>query len=358
MINTFYYIVPFLCILGLLVFAHELGHYWAARRAGMKVHEFAIGMGPVLWGFRRKFEEDGRVDETLYSLRAIPLGGFVRIAGMEPNENPDDPGGFETKPWGWRFVTLIAGCVMNFALAALLFCILGFTYGFQVGPENVVEQVVPGQPAARAGMQPGDQIIGVEGRRTTDVIEIRRSIEQHPGKPLSLTVLRGDKPVNVTLTPNSVRREGQTVGQIGVQFTYTDARKRVDPGTALVMGTQMTYKWFLNMIQGFSDLITRRTSSEGIGGPVMIIQQTGQVAKSGLPNLMEFAGLLSINLGFINLLPFPALDGGRLIFLILQLFRIRIDPRKEAYVHALGMLMLLFLIVLVTFRDIRRWIGI
>lgn len=356
LINTLYYIVPFLCILGLLVFAHELGHYWAARRAGMRVHEFAIGMGPVLWSIRKKFEENGRMDETLWSIRAIPLGGFVRIAGMEPSEDPHEPGGFDTKPWGWRFVTLIAGCVMNFALAAILFCILGVFIGYPKGVDNVVGSVVPNYPAAKAGLKSGDEIVGVGGVPTTDIERIRRTIEEHPGEALQLTIMRDGQSRTFTLTPSAEKEGEKKVGRIGVQFK--PIRERVNPATALVMGVQSTYEASKGMLFGLYALATRKISGDVVGGPVMIVQQTGEMAKSGIPSLIEFTALLSINLGFINLLPFPALDGGRLIFLILQLFRVRVDPRKEAYVHAMGMLVLLFFIIVITYRDIQRWLNL
>jgi regulator of sigma E protease len=358
-----YTTIPFIVILGVLVFIHELGHYWAARRAGMKVHEFAIGMGPVLWSTMRHHAIAGvpSGDSTQYSLRAVPLGGFVRIAGMDPGEDPNAAGGFETKPWGWRFITLLAGCVMNFALAAFLFMIVGITAGIAV-TNNQVQLAVKNRPAAMAGIQQGDRIIGIGTIRTTDVDLLRKEIETHPGQSLQFSVERQGKTLHIPITPAMDKDEfGNNVGRIGISFG--SSIKKVGPLEALQDGVFKTRDMAVQIYKTLIGLVTGRRGSEDIGGPVAIIQQTGEVAqyaaKSGeFASLFLFAAMLSVNLGFINLLPIPALDGGRLFVLILEgVLRIRFDPKKVAYVHALGMIFLLMLIVLVTFRDLRRIFG-
>ena len=344
--------VPFLIILGVLVFVHEFGHFWAAKRAGMKVHAFAIGMGPAIPGLTFKR------DETTYSICAIPLGGYVRIAGMDPNEDPNEPGGFNTKPWGWRFTTLVAGCVMNFVLAALLFCALGMFIGTPTGEvTNRVDLVMPNMPAAQAGLKAGDLVVGVEDVRVSaettsaaEVEKLRKRIEASPGRPIRVALLREGKPLEITLTPNSTKEEGKAVGRIGVSFT--PVMQRVGPIQALSMGVTQTAKMSRDMLKGLGMLFTGRAKTDDIGGPVAIFKHTGDVARTGFANLVGFAAMLSINLGILNLLPIPALDGGRLIFLILEAMRLRVDPKKEAYVHAVGMVFLLLLILMITFKDL------
>lgn len=365
LINTFYTIVPTLLVLGLLVFAHELGHYWAARRAGMKVHEFAIGMGPVLWSTKRAVRlpvggGSAPVDDTImYSLRAIPLGGFVRIGGMEPGEDPNEPGSFNTKPWAWRFITLIAGCVMNFVLAAFLFCLLGTLIGLPTGAAtNEVDIVMPNTPAAQIGLQSGDRLLSVAGVRTDDVARLRKEIESHPKQPIFITFQRGNSTLTRTLTPAGVKEDGKQVGRVGIQFVTLKERK--NPVEALSMGMQQTWGWSYTTVKGLSDMLTSKISvKENVGGPVKIFQQTGQYAKRGIDDLIIFAAILSINLGIFNLLPIPALDGGRLIFLLLELVRRgrRVDPKKEAYVHAAGMVFLLMLILLITYKDVAEIVS-
>jgi regulator of sigma E protease len=359
-----YTAIPFIVILGILVFIHELGHYWAARRAGMRVHEFAIGMGPILWTTLRHHAVPGlpEGEETRYSLRAVPLGGFVRIAGMDPGEDPDAPGSFERQSWGWRFITLLAGCVMNFALAAFLFMIVGITAGIGV-TNNQVQLAVANRPAALAGIKQGDRIVGIGTVRTTDVERLRREIENHPGQSLQFTVERQGKTLQVPITPALDKDEfGNNVGRIGISFG--NSLKKVGPMEALIDGGTKTWQMVVQIYKTLAGLLTGRRGSADIGGPVAIIQQTGEVAqyaaKSGeFASLFMFAAMLSVNLGFINLLPIPALDGGRLFVLILEgILRIRFDPKKVAYVHAIGMIFLLMLIVLVTFRDIRHIFGI
>ncbi len=362
-VGFLYSTVPFIVILGLLVFVHEFGHYWSAKRAGMTVHEFAIGMGPALWtthGKAPRGTAEGEEEPTVYSLRAIPLGGFVRIAGMEPNEEPNQPGGFNTKPWGWRFLTLIAGCAMNFALAALLFCLLGATIGVETGAVTTrIGSVVAEYPAQKAGLQAGDRLLAIDSVRTDDVQRLRSIIEAHPGQPITLTLDRDGQTLTRTLTPEAKPGEGKKqVGKVGIAFA--PEMQRVNPLQALGLGVTRTYEMTRGMLEGLGIMFSGRVKfSESVGGPVMILQQTSEVARSGVAQLINWAAILSINLGILNLLPIPALDGGRIMFLILEALRRgrRVDPRKEAYVHLAGMALLVAFILFVTYHDIRRLVS-
>ncbi|MBW3624863.1 MAG: RIP metalloprotease RseP [Armatimonadetes bacterium] len=362
-INTLYTIIPFLLILGVLVFVHELGHYWAARRAGMKVHEFAIGFGNVLWSTKRKVpvrvgrSDEMELDETTYSLRAIPLGGFVRIAGMDPGEDPNEPGSFSTKSWGWRFTTLIAGCVMNFALAVLLYGLIGSFHG--IPTDRVTSEiggVVPGTPAAKAGLKAGDKIVAVNDIKTEEVSRLRSEIESHPGRPVQVVIRRGEETLTRTLTPTAAKDEaGQTVGRVGVAFS--PVFERVGPIQALGYGVTSIWTMTRMTFEGLGAMITRRIGfKDNIGGPVMILQQTGEVAQRGVMPLLHWMAMLSVNLGIFNLLPIPALDGGRLMFLLIEAVRFgrRVDPKKEAYVHMAGFVLLLLFILTVTYNDLSR----
>jgi regulator of sigma E protease len=362
--------IPFVLILGLLVFAHEWGHYLSARRAGMKVHAFSIGMGPAIWTFRRRFpahpetdrraengkavapEESEETYETTYSICAIPIGGYVRIAGMDPNEDPDEPGGFNTKSWGWRFLTLIAGCVMNFVLAALLFCIMGMLIGYPTGFTNKIGEVLPKTPAAQAQLQPGDQIVSVGNVRTASVDKLRKAIESHPGQAVQISIQRDGQLLVRTVTPAATTEDGKKIGRIGIAFL--PVRERVNPAKALYLGVERTYEMTHAMIQGLVMMVTGKVQGR-LGGPVAIFQQTGEAAQGGPGDLLAFAAMLSIDLGLMNLLPIPALDGGRLLFLVVEAVRggRRVDPKKEAYVHFVGLVLILLFMVIVTYHDIK-----
>lgn len=343
-----YHIVPFIFVLGMIVFFHELGHFMVAKRSGMRVFEFALGFGPVV----AAWESGG----TTYSLRAVPVGGFVRIAGMEPGEDPNTEGSFNSKPFGARLLTLSAGCLMNFVLATLIYIGLGMFVGIPDGTvTNRVERVIPGERASVAGLRHGDSIVGVNELRATDVRKLREAIEKSPGKPLRLTVERNGKLIRLNVTPKPTREGSSTVGRIGIEFEATLVR--VGPITAIVEGVKQAYSTTMAMVKGLLDLVSGRAAGD-VGGPVAVMRITGEVAKTGgLAAVFGLAAFLSLNIGLLNLLPFPALDGARIVFLLWEgVRREKLNPAREAMVHYVGLVLLLMLMLAVTFKDISNWV--
>jgi regulator of sigma E protease len=338
-------LVSSVVIFGLLILAHEFGHFIVAKRTGIEVKEFSIGFGPRLGGW----EKGG----TLYSLRALPLGGYNLMAGMDPEENAGE-GGFGAKTVAQRSAVLVAGPLMNFLLTIILFSLMFGIFGlpYQANLESAaVGQVVPGYPADRAGLHPGDVIISIDGAPVTDWNDLSTHIGGAVGRPLSVVVRRGQEVRTFTVTPTTdPERPGE--GIIGV--TPTLLFQRVGPIQAMIHGVTETWRVLVAWLTSLVGLIFQRAPVD-LAGPVMTVRFIGSTAKSGLANLMYLAGFLSLNIGLFNLIPFPALDGGRLTFLAYEgITRRRVDPRKENLVHFIGFAALILLIILVTYRDILR----
>lgn len=347
--SLFNSVIPFILELGLLIFVHELGHFLAAKRFGMRVYEFALGMGPALFRWKG--------GETIYSLRVLPIGGFVRIAGIEPNEDPDVPGSFNQKPLYQRFITILAGCLMNFFLAVILFCIIGLGFGVETPtPIHRVREVLIGYPAVRAGIRPGDELVGIGGRGRLKVQEIRSEIEKHPGKPLVLLVQRENRLLQITVVPKAEKdaRTGRVVGRIGVAFD--NLRRKVGILESVLLGFHRTWLTTYGLLYGLWQTLTGQVPG-GVGGPVMIGRMTAQAFQRGWETFLDFVAMISVNLAILNLIPFPGLDGSRLLFLTVEAIRGRkVDPRKEAYVHFVGLMILIALMFVITYNDILRWL--
>lgn len=333
-------------VFGVLIFIHELGHFLAARRAGVRVHEFALGFGPRLLGWRR--------GHTQYSVRALPLGGFVRMAGMHPGEEdlaevpPAER--FLHKPVGARAAIIFAGPAMNLALAALLFTIL---FGWVGVPEFrlVVAEVLPGSPAEQAGLRPGDRLLAVDGDPLAEWPELVQRVQSSPGRPLRLTVERAGQRLELTVTPRPHPSDPRR-GVIGVRPEIVQVRR---PALAAVRDG---LAWTARVTVGFVDALVRLARGQGgseVIGPVGIGQQLGEAAQAGWAQLLFFAAVLSANLALVNLLPIPALDGSRLLFLAVEAVRGRpLDPEKEHVIHLIGFALLLLLGIVITYRDILR----
>lgn len=329
-------------VFGLLIFFHELGHFIVAKSVGIKVPEFSIGFGPKLVGILR--------GETSYNFRLIPLGGFVRMAGMEPDEEGvEEERAFHNKPLRQRVGVISAGPLMNFLLAILL---MGLVFGIQGIPQNatsVLEQVMPDSPAAAAGLEPGDKIIGIDGQRTESVQKITRFINRNPGKEVMLTVNREGRTFPVKVVPRE-NEAGQ--GMIGVVFSLEV--EKVGPLMAIIKGIDYTVRVTALIIVFLGQMIVQQVPVE-VAGPVGIVTEIGRAAQFGFIQLLQLAAFLSINLGLFNLLPIPALDGGRLLFLGWEGIRGRpVDPTKENFIHLIGFALLMLLIVVITYSDIAK----
>lgn len=330
-------------VFGGLIFIHEFGHFLAAKRAGVLVNEFALGFGPRLAAFRR--------GDTVYALRLLPLGGFVRLAGMYPprdaGEVPPPGRGFNDKTVGQRMGIAAAGPLMNVVLAAVLLTLVLAAVGVPM-PVPTVDAVEPGRPAAEAGLRPGDAIVAVDGRPVREWLQVQQAIAASPGRPLALTLRRDGRELELTVVPDEV--EGR--GFLGIR---PEARvRRLPPLAAVVGGVRWTGDIVTMTVQGLAAAV-RGAGGADILGPVGIGQQIGEASRHGLRTLLILAAVLSVNLGLLNLLPFPALDGSRLAFLFLEAVRGRpVDPERENWIHAVGFALLMLLLLVVTYRDLLR----
>jgi len=331
-------VVVTVLILGLLIFVHELGHFLAAKKVGIKVHEFALGMGPVLYA--------KRVGETLYSLRVLPIGGFNRMAGMDPEEEYD-PRGFNTRTVGQRMGVIAAGSLMNFVLAIVLFAIVFMGIGVPSN-RNEIGEVLPGTPAALAGLQAGDRIVAINGTATPTWQDLLRIIRDHPGEEIQLTVQRGEEQFTVVVTPQW--DEEEQVAMIGIKGVV----EKKGLLASIWLGISSSVALIIFIVQQLFLMIGGQVPAD-VAGPVGMVSLVGQAVNFGMGTLLRFAAILSLNLGIINLLPVPALDGSRLVFLAIEGIRGRpVNPAKENFVHFIGFVVLLGLMVLITYQDIWR----
>jgi regulator of sigma E protease len=401
-------------VFGALIFFHELGHFVFAKRAGILCREFALGMGPKLFSFKK--------GETLYTLRIFPIGGFVRMAGEDPevvqiktgqeiglvfdeqglvkelvvNHKEQYPEAklmivdqidlehalqvsgnvngewkqyaihptahivyhnqktqiapktrqFSGKTIGQRFATIFAGPAANFVLAIVLLVFMGLIYGVPTD-KPILGEVQPQSPAQHAGLQKGDRVLSIDGNKVNSWRDIVSIVSQSAEKPLTFIIEREGREFQVTITPE--RQEGN-VGRIGVVQPMVHSLTG-----SIVYGLETTFFFTELIFKSLGMLFTGHVSMEDLSGPVGIFNYTAEAAKSGIANLLRWAAILSINLGIFNLLPLPALDGGRLLFLGIEAVRGKpIDPQKESIVHFLGFAFLMVLIIVVTWNDIQR----
>jgi len=351
-------LVLFLLTFTLIVAVHEFGHYFTARLLGMKVLEFAIGFGPRLFG-RKKGEIE-------YNVRAIPFGGYVRILGQDDfaihQEGEGDPRAFTTKPWWAQALVLVAGVTMNVVLALFVLTI-AFASGTTAATGDVrVDQVATGSPAEKAGVQVGDIVRTIDGRsitRSADLVSYVRQRAQAESE-VTLNIERNGRPIApIKATPRAEPPEGE--GPLGIRLEDVQGPVAVAVPQAFGQAVQLSGDVVQQIAQLPGQLIAARGSGTGgpqVGGPIQIFVVTGQVAQFGIPTFLKLIGVLSVNLAVLNIVPFPGLDGGRLLFvLIAGIFRRRLSPQLEAAVHAVGFVLLLLLLVVVSISDIRRVVG-
>lgn len=413
--------IAFIIIFGSIVFFHELGHFIFAKRAGIMVREFAIGMGPKIFAMTK--------GETLYTIRLLPLGGYVRMAGedldsveLQPgyrlgirlnNDNEIDQivlnqnkqfadmlfleveksdlmkemfiegydeeerlvrykvarnariieNGKETfiapfdrqfgsKTVGQRSMAIFAGPLFNFILSFFIFLMLGLLQGVPTY-EPVITTVVENSPAAQAGMKDGDLVTQINGTPISTWEELSERVRVSPNEQMDFTIDRNGEKLELTMTPSEVVAGKEKVGQIGVQYISPLEK---NPLKAVVFGAEQTYEWTKRIFTLLGNLITGQFTIDDLSGPVGIYKATEEVAQYGVFNLMHWAAILSINLGIMNLLPLPALDGGRLLFFLFEALRGKpVDKQKEGMVHFVGIMLLMVLMVVVTWNDIQRF---
>ncbi|HEU5438568.1 MAG TPA: M50 family metallopeptidase [Ktedonobacterales bacterium] len=355
-------------VFGLMVIVHEFGHFITAKRAGIRVEEFAIGFPPRLFSFRR--------GETLYSINLLPIGGYVRMPG-ENGETTDesgayDPRSFAAKPARVRAMVLLAGVTMNLVLAIVLFSAseaLG-----QVYFPAVIQNVQASSPAAAAGIQPGDRITTVNGQSVKYFSDMTRDVQaavdaqlaqdpQATTVPIQLTVQRAGASTPTTLTVNARTSANPNEPHLGVTGATTDGVVIRPPlWQAPLLGVADIGKVSVATVNGVGEIIRGVIpAGQAFQGPVGIVKFTGEAASAipqfGFGPLLFLAGFLSLNLAFFNVLPIPGLDGGRLLFIAIEVARRgkRVSPQREGLVHLIGMAALLLLVLLVTINDISNF---
>ncbi|WP_054694339.1 RIP metalloprotease RseP [Syntrophomonas palmitatica] len=333
-----------LLIIAVLILVHEWGHFIIARRIGIPVWEFSLGFGYRLFSVKR--------DGVVYSLRLVPLGGFVRMAGEEPGDE-DDPNGFNNRtPWE-KIKVSAAGPLMNMVLALFIFIYLYSFIGIaHSSNEAVIGKAITGKPAAAAGLQAGDRIVNVNGTAIKTWSELNRSIESNkPGVKMRIIVERKGKILNYTIVPGRNQTTGKA--EIGVLGQVRYEKLGIIEG--IKVGFKHTFDLTVLMLSGLGLLFSGGASLGDLAGPVGITKMVGEVAQIGWVVLLGFSAFLSINLGILNLLPIPALDGSKIVFALIEAVRRKpIEPEKEGFVHWLGFLFLIGLMIVVTFNDIAR----
>lgn len=323
-------------VFGLLILVHELGHFITARAVGMKVKEFAIGFGPAIFKVQR--------GETLYGIRIFPLGGYVRVLGEEKDE-ADIEGSYQSRTVLQRFLFVFAGAFMNFVLAFVLFMIIFVGFG---RPANIPQlgSVEPGSVAYQAGFIRGDHILEIDGVEVNTWTELVAQITGAANRELTFKVLRSGETLTINATPQ-LNPETQRA-MIGIAPTY----KSVPFFTAIKESVQETLFFGTEIIRSLFLIVTRQAPAD-VAGPVGIISMVGETARLGLSSLMYFTALLSVNLAIFNLLPIPALDGSRLVFILVEAIRGKpINPEKEGMVHIIGFFLLILLMIIVLYNDI------
>lgn len=330
----------------LLIGPHEFGHFIFAKLFKVRVIEFSIGAGPPLWSMVR--------DGTMYSLRAIPVLGYVRMGGMEAGDL-GDPHGFHTRPAWQRLVILAAGPAANFIVAIVL--VTGFNLTQLNSTPGKVVSVLPNSPAAAAGIRPGDQLRTVDGRPITDSEQLRKIENTTPNAPIALGGIHANgQPFTVILTPHCVVNGTTTTCQVGVSARWDILTAQ----QAVANGVTFPYTAVKNIVQGLGDLITGKVPGgllgpNGVTGPIGIGDVAYQAVSLGLETYIPIVALLSVALGFTNLLPFLALDGGRMVVVLIEAVRRRpFDRTMELNFQRAGLVALLVLAALISFLDIQR----
>lgn len=345
MLTNLLYILLAVLLLCILIVVHELGHFIVGRLCGIGVVEFSVGFGPKLIGWRGK--------ETDYSIRAIPLGGFCKFVGED--EDNSAPNAMNNMPVWKRFLTVAAGPAMNvlfaYLAAVLMLCLF---YG-TVAP--TVDTVVEGMPAYEASLQVGDVITQANGIEITNDAEGTSALREiiRGSESVELTVLRGEETIQLALVPDLVTDEstGEQVQQIGITFKFVP----YNLGTAIPGAAGLLKDMSTMMLDFLRDLIFKGQGAEDVAGPIGTVAVVSQYIALDPSQIVYFAVVISLNLGIMNLIPFPGLDGSRLVFLAVEGIRRKpVPPEKEGMVHAIGLLLLLGLSVVLIWHDIMTYI--
>jgi len=352
-----YYILPFLVVLGVLIFFHELGHFLAAKYFGVKVLKFSLGFGPKLIG--------KQVGETEYLISTLPLGGYVKMLGEnadeeeEPLSAEDEAKSFSNKHVAKRIAIVAAGPLFNLLLALVIFCGFYMVAGIHVMTTEI-GQVRDDSPASKAGFLKGDVIVSVDGQDTRNWEQIKALIQGNTGQPIQVKIKRADAYTTVTVVPEiSVTRNifGEEVRSPLIGIVAAGKFDKMDPGPlgAVAEGFRKTWEIIELTCLTVVKLVQRVIPFETVGGPILIGQMTGQLAQENWVHLIPFTAVISINLGILNLLPVPILDGGFIVLLLIELFIGKpLHIKKRELLQKMGIFLLVLLMVFVVYNDIKR----
>jgi regulator of sigma E protease len=359
------YGIMFLLVLTLVVFIHELGHFLVARWCGVTVKAFSIGFGPEIYGF---YDKHG----TRWRFAWIPLGGYVKFvdddnpASTQPASGPkgltpsERAGAFHSKSVGARAAVVVAGPLANFLLAVVLYAALNAVVGVRMMPA-VVDAVVAGSPAEQAGFKAGDKIVAINNEKIGRFEDLQRIVGSNGGRELTFVVERDGRDISITATPKLDEQRdafGRTFkrGLIGIQRSVSPGSvttKHVGVPEAIMLGVEETYQNIAQTMSGIGDILTRRQSADQMGGPIMMAEVTAKVAELGFDPLLRWIAFISANIGFLNLLPIPVLDGGHLMFYAYEAVRGKpAGERLQQMGFQVGLALLMMLMVFVNFNDI------
>ncbi|CAN7427287.1 RIP metalloprotease RseP [Rhizobium sp. LjRoot30] len=364
------YIVPFILVLSLLVFVHEMGHYLVGRWSGIGVVAFSVGFGPELLGFT-----DSR--GTRWKISAIPLGGYVKFFGDEDASSKPDlqrlammsevdrARAFPAAKLWKRAATVAAGPIANFLLAIAIFAVLFSVYGKQVA-DPVVAEVKEKSAAAEAGVQPGDLLVAIDGTHVTTFDDVRRYVGVRPETPIVVTVERAGTRLDLPMTPKRTEITDQfgnkiELGIIGIVTNQETGNFRTQTFTPLeAVGEGALQSWHIvtGTFDYLGNLLTGRMNADQLGGPIRVAQASGQMATIGFSAVLQLAAVLSVSIGLLNLMPVPVLDGGHLMFYAVEAVRGKpVGAMAQEIAFRIGLAMVLTLMVFATWNDISNLIG-
>jgi len=350
-------VLSFVIVLGILIFVHEFGHFLFAKLFKVKVLKFSLGFGPKLVGHK--------IGETEYLISAFPLGGYVKMVGENPSEEIEEGDrlrSFAFKPVWQRFIIVAGGPLFNLLFAVLLFF---FIFSFAGLPTPVsgttIGSVSPGSPAEKAGLQEGDKILEINGQKTAEWSEVSELIKNSDGQQVVLLIKRQGETLKVTGRPEMQEVKnifGEATGKrylLGISRSEELTYEKVSIGEAFLAGLEQTWGFIYLTIMGIIKMIQKVIPASELGGPILIAQMAGKQLESGLMNFFYFMGLVSVNLGILNLFPIPILDGGHLVFFSVEALRRRpLEQKTQEMLQQIGLIILVSLMIFVFYNDIIR----